>query len=148
MQDSKIAAEAIGFVAAALEDLNRFAISLRAEGRFGQTATTTDIRVYSDGWKIEKYVESPIAPSRGILAVWSIEISFELDHWLIACANSVTNGDYYEEIAALTPRTLEEFKGGLAEAVNRLAATYRPGAAFRGEIDRLAGRRAEDITGR
>ena len=36
MQDSKIAAEAIGFVAAALENLNRFAISLRRRAASGR----------------------------------------------------------------------------------------------------------------
>lgn len=122
-------------LAAVCERLNDFARVLRNDSRLVEVTTSTDIRYYETGWKIEKYVEALLDTENGYAAVWSFELSEEKGAWRIDTNTSVSYGDYDEEVETRHPNSLTELNSEMTDATTNLIATNETGRPFRAAIE-------------
>src|SRR5437660_12468940 len=87
-----------GSFAAACERLNEFARSLRSDSRFGVVRTGADIRAYSYGWRLEKWVEAQLRGGE-LFAVWWIEFGPRADDWITESHIAIDPDAFHLEVS-------------------------------------------------
>lgn len=126
--------------AAACEQLNDYAITLRASGRFFDVRPGEDIRNYQSGWRLEKWIEADIhkggVAEGGFCAVWWLELGPGEPSGLKLEASLSVNPEHSDiDLPSRTAVTLSEFKEALAAIVNELQNALEINSEFIQAID-------------
>lgn len=131
---SQDAAKPIELFAQSCEALNSFARELREQGRYGEVRTSADIRTYSTGWRLEKYVEAEIDLDEGYVAAWCLELSRKDGNWLVASSVNVSNTDVYFDLGTRAAESVEQLESILRLVTTALAATAASESSFSNAI--------------
>lgn len=121
--------------AAACEQLNNYAVTLRASGRFFEVRPGEDIRNYQSGWRLEKWIEADLheggVAKGGFCAVWWLELGPAEPTGLKLDALLYVNPDCSDiDLSSRTAMTLLEFKEAIAAAVNELQTALETNPEF------------------
>lgn len=118
-----------GRFAAACEQLNDFARSLREQAQFVSVRTGADIRFYLPDWRLEKWVEAEIVQGN-LWAVWWIDFGPRNDGWIIESHVAVDPDFFHLEFPPAHTTSAENVPQMLSDAVTRLKAAMRENCDF------------------
>lgn len=121
--------------AEACEQLSKYAIKLRASGRFFDVRNRDGIRNYLSGWRYETWIEADIhkggVAGGGVCALWWLELGPGNPSGLMLEATLSVDPDHsYISLPDRTARTLSEFKEALAQVVYELETALETNAEF------------------
>ena len=102
------------------EKLTEFSTALRNSGQFYAVRSGADIRLYSTGWRLEKWVEAQIDQKDGLWGCWWLELGSENDGWVVQSNLSISNNEYYRDLLSKTAISPDELEAVLAESVRGL----------------------------
>jgi hypothetical protein len=121
--------KAIELFAKACERLNDFSRDLWESSLYVNALTSSNIRNYLQGWRLEKYVEANLQNSPEDSVSWCLELG-KPDHWLIHADVSVAHGGVYMEVMDCLVETDAQLEIALNRAVDALIAEAKEDSAF------------------
>jgi len=130
--------------AAACDQLNDHARSLRKSGEFFDVRTGTGIRNYQSGWRFEKWIEADIhkggVGAGGFCAVWWLELGPGEPSGLKIDATLHVNPDHADiDLRSRSAVTLLEFKEAITNVVNELQTALETNSEFIKAIETARG---------
>ena len=121
--------KAIELFAKACERLNEFARNLRNSSLYASVLTSSNIRNYLHGWRLEKYVEAGFQGSLEDTASWCLELG-KPELWSINASVCLAHSDISLELLDCLAETEEQLEIALNKAVDALIAEARIDSNF------------------
>lgn len=125
--------KAIELFAKACERLNEFARNLRSSSLYTNALTSSNIRNYLHGWRLEKYVEAVVQGSSEDTASWCLELG-KPELWSINASVCLAHSDISLELMDCSAETEEQLELALNKAVNALIAEAEVGSDFHHQL--------------
>ncbi len=126
-------AHAIESFAIACERLNDYARELRNAAAFREVTTGNGIRNYTNGWRLEKWLEAELNRDEGWSAAWWLELGGTDGDWLIVSHLSISHSDVFIELREQTVPSAELHQH-LMSAVQELESSLKDNATFAREV--------------
>lgn len=130
-------AGAIESFAIVCELLNDYARTLRSTAAFPEVRTGADIRHFSHGWRLEKWVEAELNREEGHWACWWIELGATGGHWLIDTHLSISHHPLFISLQEAQAVPADQLRPQLLRATEELTRALETNATFAREIAQL-----------
>lgn len=121
--------KAIELFAKACERLNEFARDLRSSSLYANALTSSNIRNYLHGWRLEKYVEAAVQGDSENTASWCLELG-KPEFWSINASVCLAHCGVSLELLDCSAETDEQLELALNRAVDSLVAEAEIGSNF------------------